>query len=231
MWAAFLGIAGLAFLDSLNPFSIAAMALVIMGRNSLSRGLIFIGATFATYYIGGVALLAGWTLALKSLLPLIAPLIAPWAATAGWSIVAVACLAGAVWLWRKRPAASQPDETRFSGKALFGVMAFAIVSTASDLPTAIPYFGAIPMIAATQAGLEGAGPNAASLLMQGAWLLLYNVIYVSPLILLLWFRVFASARFEPLQAKISAFMDWTIRCFTPPLLVLVGIWAVIEGWG
>jgi hypothetical protein len=61
MWAVFFGIAGLAFLDSLNPYSIAAMALVLVGRNRLSRGLLFLGATFATYYIGGIALLAGWT--------------------------------------------------------------------------------------------------------------------------------------------------------------------------
>jgi hypothetical protein len=216
IWATFLGVAGLAFLDSLNPFSIAAMALVIMGQNALSRGLVFVGATFATYMLGGVLLLAGWTQALKALLPLITPLVA----TIGWSLAALIAMCTAVWLWCKAPAADKPPEVKTNGQGLLGVFLFAIVSTASDVPTAIPYFGAIPMIEATHASILG----------QGAWLILYNLIYISPLILLLWLRLFASAQFEPYQAKIASSMDLAMRRHVPPFLVILGIWAAIEAF-
>jgi cytochrome c biogenesis protein CcdA len=218
--ATFLSIASLAFLDSLNPFSIAAMALVIIGQNSLSRGLVFITATFVTYFVGGMILLAGWTQALKSLLPLITPFVTPLVATVGWSLVALTALGTAIGLWRKSDKGAKGQNTNVGTNALFGVMAFAVVSTASDVPTAIPYFGAIPIIGATHA----------SLLAQSAWLLLYNFIYVSPLLLLLWLRVFANAHFEPLQIKIAHAMNWIIRRLCPPLLVILAIWAVFKGY-
>jgi len=48
---ALLAIIGLGFLDSLNPFSIAACAVVIAGQQSLGRGLAFIGATFSRTWL------------------------------------------------------------------------------------------------------------------------------------------------------------------------------------
>jgi hypothetical protein len=78
--SAFLAIIGLAFIDSLNPFSIAACAVVIAGQQSLARGFIFITATFLVYFLGGVALVSGWVEAAAAM----RPWIKPWMAIAFW---------------------------------------------------------------------------------------------------------------------------------------------------
>jgi cytochrome c biogenesis protein CcdA len=91
-------------------------------------------------------------------------------------------------------------------------------STLSELPTALPYFGAIPIMVATETNFLG-------LL---AWLAFYSLIYVSPLIVLLYFRQMAHKQFEPLVGSINRSMDWAIRRLTPTLLVPLAGWAVYE---
>ena len=211
---ALLAIVGLAFVDSLNPFSIAACVVVIAGQQSLARGLAFISATFLAYFLGGIALVSGWAEAVEA----IRPWIKPWMAAAFWLTLALGSCIGAVILWR-RPATTEGKEARQpTAAALVGVFLFALSSTISDLPTALPYFAAIPIMVATEASFLG--------LM--VWLAFYSLIYISPLILLLWFRLTAHKQFEPLVGGINRFMDWAIRRLTPALLVPVGGWAGYE---
>jgi hypothetical protein len=217
LFATFLGVLTLAFLDSLNPFSIAAMAIVIAGQASLSRGIVFIFTTFLMYFLGGILILSGWAAALKALLPHITPMMA----TIGWIGLAAACWIGAGMLWIKSPDAGEVPSSSPTAKALFGVFVFAFGSTVSDLPTAVPYFAAVPMILATQS----------SPVILGLWLAFYSLIYVSPLILLLWLRLLARSKFEPLIGKIRHGMDLLLRRWCPPLLVASGIWALVQGIG
>jgi hypothetical protein len=141
----------LAFIDSLNPFSIAACAIVIAGQQSLARGVIFVGATFAAYFIGGLALVSGWEETLK----LLAPYIRPWMAASAWSVLCLVSLVGAIILWR-RPKFDPHKKAKQPGvAALIGVFVFALSSTLSDLPTALPYFGAIPIMVASGADMLG----------------------------------------------------------------------------
>jgi cytochrome c biogenesis protein CcdA len=210
----FLAIFGLAFLDSLNPLSIAACAVVIAGQQSLARGLIFITATFLAYFLGGVALVSGWVEAAAA----IRPWIKPWMAITFWLVLALGSFVGAVILWRRPAAAASKEPKQPTSAALVGVFLFALSSTLSDLPTAIPYFGAIPIMVAT-------GTSFLGLL---AWLALYSLIYVSPLIVLLCFRQMAHKQFEPLVGSINRSMDWAIRRLAPALLVPLAGWAVYE---
>jgi cytochrome c biogenesis protein CcdA len=213
-FTAFLAVFGLAFLDSLNPFSIAACVVVIAGQQSLARGLAFITATFLVYFLGGIALVSGWVEAAAAM----RPWIKPWMAIAFWLALALGSFVGAVILWR-RPAATESKEAKPpTTAALVGVFLFALSSTLSDLPTALPYFGAIPIMVATETNFLG-------LL---AWLAFYSLIYVSPLIVLLYFRQMAHKQFEPLVGSINRSMDWAIRRLTPALLVPLAGWAVYE---
>ena len=213
-FTAFLAIFGLAFLDSLNPFSIAACVVVIAGQQSLARGLIFITATFLAYFLGGVALVSGWVEAAAAM----RPWIKPWMMITFWLALALGSFVGAVILWR-RPAATESKEAKPpTTAALVGVVLYALSSTLSDLPTALPYFGAIPIMVATETNFLG-------LL---AWLAFYSLIYVSPLIVLLYFRQMAHKQFEPLVGSINRSMDWAIRRLTPALLVPLAGWAVYE---
>lgn len=211
---AFLAIVGLGFLDSLNPFSIIACAVVIAGQQSLGRGLAFIIATFLVYFITGLGLVAGWAelvLAFKSR-------IQPWMVFACWLVLALGCLLGAIFLWRRPPMGEGKSVKQPSSLALIGVFLFALGSTISDMPTALPYFGAIPIMVATGATMAG----------LVAWLAFYSLIYVSPLIFLLCYRLIAYKQFEPLVGKIHGFMDWSIRRLSPALLLPCGGWASYE---
>jgi cytochrome c biogenesis protein CcdA len=135
-----------------------------------------------------------------------------------WLALALGSFVGAVILWR-RPAATESKEAKPpTTAALVGVFLFALSSTLSDLPTALPYFGAIPIMVATETNFLG-------LL---AWLAFYSLIYVSPLIVLLYFRQMAHKQFEPLVGSINRSMDWAIRRLTPALLVPLGGWAGYE---
>ncbi len=213
-FTAFLAIFGLAFLDSLNPFSIAACVVVIAGQQSLARGLIFITATFLAYFLGGVALVSGWVEAAAAM----RPWIKPWMMITFWLALALGSFVGVVILWR-RPAATESKEAKPpTTAALVGVFLFALSSTLSDLPTALPYFGAIPIMVATETNFLG-------LL---AWLAFYSLIYVSPLIVLVYFRQMAHKQFEPLVGSVNRSMDWAIRRLTPALLVPLAGWAVYE---
>lgn len=213
-FALLIGIVGLAFLDSLNPFSIAAMAVVIVGGHSIERGLVFIGGTFIAYFLGGLLILYGFVEAIKLLLPLIPTVIG----VIGWGVLGIACLGGAVYLWLKKPDQVKATPTKAKADALFGVLLFALASTAADIPTAIPYFGAIPMILEVEGGIVG----------RIIWIGIYTLVYVSPLILLLCLRVFASRHFEPFTGKIQHGMDFLIRRLCPPLMALIGLWAVSQ---
>jgi cytochrome c biogenesis protein CcdA len=213
-FTAFLAIVGLGFLDSLNPFSIAACAVVIAGQQSLGRGLAFIIATFLVYFLTGVALVTGWA----ELLTALRPWVKPWMMVVFWLVLALGCFIGAVILWRRPPAGEGKQVKQPSSAALIGVFLFALGATLSDMPTAFPYFGAIPIMVATEAGFLG-------LL---AWLGFYSLIYVSPLIFLLCYRLIAHKQFEPLIGTINRFMDWTLRRLTPVLLVPLGGWAIYD---
>lgn len=211
---ALFAIIGLAFLDSLNPFSIAACAVVIAGQEPLLRGLIFIVATFLAYFLGGIALVSGWVEAVAAL----RPWIQPWMALTGWSLLALGSFWGAAIVWQRPPAGEGKSVSEPKTAALIGLFLFGLGSTLSDLPTAFPLFGAIPIMVATEANFLG-------LL---AWLALYSLIYVSPLILLLCFRLLAHERFESLSGRINRFMDWAIRRLIPACLAPLGAWATYE---
>ncbi|MCG9917427.1 MAG: GAP family protein [Phenylobacterium sp.] len=60
---------GLAFLDAMNPFSIAAMVFLLSTDRPVLWGLVFLVGTFAVYLFGGVVLLEGWLVVLRTFLP------------------------------------------------------------------------------------------------------------------------------------------------------------------
>lgn len=98
MTYAFLALlAGLAFADSLNPFTIAAEAYLLATPRPFARSLAFLLGTAVTYFAGGMLLLGGWSAAREAIMPLVPS----W----GWSAAQVAlglALGGFAWWswWR-----------------------------------------------------------------------------------------------------------------------------------
>lgn len=206
-------IIGLGLLDSLNPFSIAAMALVLTGTRPLVLGSVFIFTTFAIYLAAGFASFAGWA----AILAQFVPLIPTWVLDVGLGAIGFICLGAAWFMWAKRasPGSAMADLVRTS---IVGTALYAASSTISDLPTALPYFAAIAVLA--EAKLSVAGTT--------ALLLVYNLCYVAPLVLLLGVRLSGKAGVDQGFAKIKTLVDWSFRYLVPPLTACLGIYCLWE---
>ena len=211
MWPA-LAFLGLAITDAMNPFTVAAMAVLLALDRPFARGLIFILVTFAVYLGFAIALEEGLTAALAHWIPLLPP----WVPALLLVLLGLACIGFALYLWFDDSAA---DASVRLAKALSlpGTAVFAAVSTLSDAPTALPLFAAVaqlPLMTETRLG-------------QYLWLTLYCAIYVSPLILLLVLRELLGSHADRALSKVLSAVNWSFRHLLPPMLLIAGVAA---GW-
>jgi len=205
-------IAGLAIADALNPFSIAALVYLLSTDRPLERGLAFAAGTFVTYFAGGGVLLQGW----QALVSRLVPLLPTWAPSALEIAAGAVCLAVAVWIWRKSSNSQARTPVRLG---LAGTIVFALASTAADLPTAIPYFAAVDRIVASTTA-----PWA-----QGAWLVVYNLVYISPLLAMIAIQIVLQSRARPILARVQTGVNWSFANLLPPALLLVGLYLLSDG--
>jgi cytochrome c biogenesis protein CcdA len=141
----------------------------------------------------------------------------------GWTVGSLEIAAGAaaiaagIYAWRqagKGKSAQGP-----SNLSIAATFAFALVSTVSDLPTAVPYFAAASQIAAA-----GSDP-----FTRYAWLVAYNLVYVAPLVAMLALRSVLGTKAEPLLGRIRRAVDWSFAKLLPPGLVIAGAALLIDG--
>ena len=202
---------GLGLLDSLNPFSIAAMALVLTCTRPLVVGIVFIATTFVVYTLGGIGLIAGWATFLSQFLPLIPS----WAVDVGLVVLGFSCLAAGWFMWTKGDDKSSPL-ANLVRTSIIGTALYAASSTISDLPTAVPYFAAVHILA--EANL--------SLAECGALILLYNICYVTPLAILLAIRLSGKMGVEKAFDAIRNRVDWCFARLVPPLTGCLGLYCL-----
>ena len=131
-----LQLSALALIDSLNPFTIATLAALLLTRRPMPRAAAFVAGTFVTYLAGGVALLFG----IERLLPA-RPDVSPTLAHAAFAVGGAVLLAVGWRLERTPVRPSTAASPRWLHPGL--VFAYAAASTVTDLPTAIPYLVAI----------------------------------------------------------------------------------------
>jgi cytochrome c biogenesis protein CcdA len=170
MRALVLVVVSVGLLDCLNPSTIGP-ALYLATRKDAERSIGgFILGVFAVNIVGGVVLTLGPGRWLIRLLPHPGHATVSRLELAGG--VALIVLAVALWLARERVAKHlQRHERRVGGSSILlgaGIMAV-------ELPTAVPYFAVIATIA------DSAQSSAA----QVALLVLFNVVFVAPLLLIL----------------------------------------------
>lgn len=212
--ALFASLAGLALADSLNPFTVAAQAYLLGTPNPMRRSLAFLVATFVTYLLGGVLLLAGLSLFVQR----IVPLIPAWGFGAGELVLAA--LLGFFAFYAGRMAKEGKPFTPPGDLGIGATILFAVASTASDVPTAIPYFAAASSIAA-----QNGGWGHDLLLLIG-----YNLLYCAPLILLVLARALLSeASSNKLFGKLRAGIDWAFAKLLPVLLMMGAVALAVDG--
>jgi hypothetical protein len=204
---------GLAALDALNPFSVAALAYLLGTNRAVAHGMTFVAGTYVTYLLCGLLLLQGWGLALRRLIPLLPP----WIPGSIEILAGGACLTFAVWAWRQGGTVIESAAPGAVGlPATFG---FAVVSTAADMPTAVPYIVAVNRIAAGDLG-----PGSEILLL--AW---YVTVYIAPLALMVGARASLGVTAVNLFGPIRRAMDWGLGRLMPPALMIGGLWLLWDG--
>lgn len=207
---------GFGITDALNPFSIAAMAYLLATDRPVERGIIFIIGTLFIYFPGGIALMEGWSAILKNILPAL-PV---WLPVPMYLIFGLACLAFAFYFYRQGKKNNAQEAPKLSSLSLTATFIFALGSTISDLPTALPYFAAANIIASLSD----------TLFYQLSLLALYNFIYVSPLILMLAIRMSAGARAQAYLVKVRVGIDWCFAHLLPAAIGLLGFYLLARGF-
>jgi cytochrome c biogenesis protein CcdA len=209
-----LAVIGIALPDSLNPSLIVAAMYLALSAHPVRRTLAFTLAAFAVTLAGGLAVALGLGDLIISLLPKLNR-------TVKWSVyevVGVLLIVGAVVLWLKRDsvAESEPPSQRAAERPQRGggsplIMGAGIAGV--EFLTAFPYFAAIAMVV----GSSVSGPSKLVLIV------LYNVVYVLPLIVIVVVCAVMGPRGVERLAPIGDWiaMHWPI--VVAPLIFAVGV--------
>jgi len=167
-----LAVVGIALPDSLNPSLIVAAVYLAVGPRPFRQTLVFTVSAFVVTLAGGLVVALGLGDLILSLLPKLSDK-AKWRVM---TVVGVALVAGGVALyWRRKSlAADEPPSRRprpggGTSSALMGASIAGI-----EFLTAFPYFAAIAMVVGSSVS-----PGQKVFLI-----VLYNVVYILPLIAL-----------------------------------------------
>jgi cytochrome c biogenesis protein CcdA len=195
-------------LDSVNPSTVGP-ALYLATRRRSAPGLgAFTAGVFGISLVGGLVLTLGPGYAIVAALP------RPGAHTIALVELCVGAASSLValglWLGRSRIASRlRREERRIARSPLIlgaGIMAV-------ELPTAFPYFAVI-------AAIVGSGRHVAT---QIALLVLFNTIFVAPLVAITAARCLMHNRAEPVLARLHDGIDRHAAALLPALFALVAI--------
>lgn len=216
----------LALIDSLNPSTIAAQIFLLALKKPISRVVSFILGTFVMYTAFGFIIvfilgepIKGFFYELGSTDYLILLAI-------GIALIAVGTILG----WKRYIGKEGRSKSEgYVKKAMAPMMAmlktlnpvhtffFGMASTAFDLPTSAFYFVALASL------LEaGVGPFETTSL-----LILYNLLYILPLIVILLIYMIARDRSGPLMNRINRLIgEWSGRLVIS-ILICIGVILVV----
>jgi cytochrome c biogenesis protein CcdA len=199
--------------DALNPSTVLPALLYALGRDGRRDVAVFTCGVFAVSTIGGLVLVFGPGRALLAIVshprPHVVHIIE--------ACLGVLLLAIAVFLWvtreHVRARLSQERKKTGGGSAFFvgaGIMA-------TELPTALPYFGAL--IAIT----EGAHGIVRPLTL----VLVYNVVFVAPLIAILVLIMVAGEGGARVAARARTWLIRYAPVLLPPVVATLGVALIV----
>ncbi len=192
MVALTLAIVAIALPDSLNPSLIVADVYLALGTHPLRRTLAFTITAFVVTLAGGLAIALGLGDLILSLLPKPSHTV-KWDVITGVGVF-VMCGGGVIW-WRRDALAAGAPESRHKPSEGGSPVLLGAGIAGVELLTAFPYFAAIAMLLGSSVSAAG----------KASLLVLYNVIYVLPLIAIAMIRVIMGERGAELLVPIS---DW-----------------------
>ena len=211
-----LAVVAIAAPDSLNPSLIVAAVFLTLGAHPIRRSAMFTISAFVVTLAGGLAIALGLGDLILSLLPKLSHSAKYDVITAVGVLVMVG---GAVIWWRRDALGSEPtDSHREPGEAGSALLLGAGIA-AVELLTAFPYFAAIAMVL----GSSVSGPSKVFLLV------LYNVIYVLPLIAIVVVRAIMGEKGAELLVPISAWIETRWPVIAAPIAVVAGAALTVYG--
>jgi cytochrome c biogenesis protein CcdA len=205
-----LAVVAIALPDSLNPSLIVAALYLAVGAHPLRRTLVFTVAAFAVTLAGGLAIALGLGDLILSLLPKLSRSVKWYVVTA----VGILLMVGGLVLWWRRDslagsARSADRQPRSTGSPLLMGAGIAVV----ELATAFPYFAVIAMIIGSSVAVEG----------KIFLLVLYNVIYVLPLLVIVVTCAMVGDRAGELLAPVGDWIAARWPVIVAPLVEAAGI--------
>lgn len=200
--------------DSLNPSTIAVALYLATGERARERVTEFTIGVFAVYFVGGAAIALGPGELLLSLVP------HPNHTTRHVIelVAGAAMLVGAAVLWIKREQLAKRDPPGVDPKGRASWVLGASI-TAIELPTAFPYFAAIAAIVSS-----GAGP-----IRQLFYLLLFNVAFVLPLLVIIAVLTFGGDQTDRLINRVRNFLERRWPHVLAAVLLVAGL--IVVGLG
>lgn len=203
-----------AAIDSLNPSTIAPAAVLALGERPARRVGLFTLGVFVVSTAGGLVLLfaVGQSVVARFAHPSRHTQHALELAVG----VALLLVAGVLWILRDRLRAHLGREATAGGRSalLLGAGIMAI-----ELPTAFPYFAAI---VATLGAVHGA-------VGQTVFIVLYNVVFVAPLLVLTLFVALTGHRYRDRIDRVSSVIRTRGPDFLPPGIAVIGGALVVIG--
>ena len=210
-----LGLLALALVDSINPSAIVVTLYLLSGGRVPAQIMVYVAAIFLTYLTLGAIMMSG----IDALLPSLETM---GGGRPGLIVQALVGLAMLLYALRApstvRPAPpAAPSASSYAALALLGVTV-----TTMELPTAVPYFGAIALLTAAD-------------LAVAQWLpllVLYNAVFVLPPVLLLAGHIVTGGRLDARYAGLRDRVQAGARQTLAWVLGLVGggllAWSVVE---
>jgi cytochrome c biogenesis protein CcdA len=215
VWFLLVVVLTVAALDALNPSTVLPALLYALGENGRRDVALFTAGVFGVSTIGGLVLVFGPGTALLSIVSHPRPhLVHIVELCVGALLLGLAVF---LWVTRESVRARLTQERRRTGGSAFYVGA-AIMAT--ELPTALPYFGAL--IAIT----EGTHGLAAPLTL----VLVYNIVFVAPLIAILVLIVFAGDGGARIAARVRTRMIRHTPVLLPLLVGALGVALIVAAF-
>jgi cytochrome c biogenesis protein CcdA len=180
-----LGFLALALVDSINPSAIVVTLYLLSRGRGPAHVAVYILAIFLTYLTLGVLMMLGVGAMLPSLQTL-------GSGRLGLLVQGLIGLAMLVYAIRAPSASRQGRPVEPSASSYLALMALGVVVTTMELPTAIPYFGAVALLTAADL------PAAQWLPLLG----LYNAIFVLPPVVLLVGQIAFGRRLDARYARL-----------------------------
>jgi cytochrome c biogenesis protein CcdA len=211
-----LAVVAIAAPDSLNPSLIVAAVFLTLGAHPIRRSLMFTITAFVVTLAGGLAIALGLGDLILSLLPKLSR-------TAKYDVIiavgVLVMLGGGVIWWRRDALVSEPSNSHRDPSEGGSAVLLGAGIAGVELLTAFPYFAAIAMVIGSSVSAPG----------KVFLLVLYNVIYVLPLIAIVVVRAIMGQKGSEMLVPISGWIETHWPAVAAPIAGVAGAALTVYG--